>query len=210
MKDTVFYWSAFTPLLLLTWVFQHIPGLRRWWGLAAATMLAVLVTGVVLLPWMPAPLPWWSASLSADFSIVMAALMLIAILQRASGCTFLTRCEWQTAWIFGACAAVVLYSSAFGLGPQNFDAYALGWPWLFWRESLWLFGSCALVAAFLTWRGNRFGYLLLLAVAAHIGRFQESENFWDYIVDPLYAAVSLMAVFWILGSRVFRRASSRP
>lgn len=206
MKETVLWWSAFIPWLLLTWALQRIPGLRGWCGVIVAAGLAA---AVVFIPWISHPLPWWSASLSADFSIVMASLLVIAIVQRAAGKKFFTKQEWKAAWIFGACAAVALYPSTFGVGPQNFDAYTLGWPWLFWQASAGLFGVTAIIAAFLTWRGNRFGYLLLLATAAYLGQLQESDNFWDSIIDPLYATVSLLATLWILSRCLLRKLRER-
>ena len=100
----------------------------------------------------------------------------------------------MAAWIFGAVASLSLYPSALGLGPQNFDSYALGWPWLFWGQSLALFGGAGLAAASLIWRGNRFGYVLVLALLGYAVGFQESENLWDYLLDPVYGAVSLLVV----------------
>ncbi len=200
MKETVIWWSALVPWLLLVWSFQRLSGVLGWGG---AALGAVLATAALFFPWFGHPLPWWSASLSADFSIVMAGLVMVAIVQHASGRVFFSPREWRAAWIFGALAALALYPSAFGVGPRNFDAYALGWPWLFWRQSLLLFGGVAAVSSFLLWRGNRFGWLLLLAAAAYAGRLQESDNYWDYIVDPVYGSVSLVAVLVIAWRRFF-------
>lgn len=202
MKDTAIWWSVLVPWLLLAWAFQRLPWLRGW---AGAGIAAALAAGAVCYPWFGHPLPWWSASLTPDFSVVMAGLLAAGIAQRVSGRALFSSREWSAAWIFGAVAALVVYPSAFGVGPGNFDAYALGWPWLFWRESFALFGGVAVVCAALLWRGNRFGILLLLAVAAYAGRIQESENFWDYVLDPVYAAVSLVAVLAMAVRRFARR-----
>jgi hypothetical protein len=59
-----------------------------------------------------------------------------------------------------------------------------------------LFGGAGLAAALLLWGGNRFGYVLLLALLAYATGFQESENLWDYLLDPVYGAVSLLVVLW--------------
>jgi hypothetical protein len=80
------------------------------------------------------------------------------------------------------------------LGLRNFDAYSLGWPWLEWTRSLLLFGPVAALSALLVWRGNRFGWILAASAAAFLFRVQESHNFWDYVLDPLFGAVSLVAV----------------
>jgi hypothetical protein len=67
-----------------------------------------------------------------------------------------------------------------------------------------LFGGAGLTAALLIWCGNRFAYVLLLALLAYATGFQESENLWDYLLDPVYGAVSLLVVLWTLIRR--RRA----
>lgn len=201
MSGFVIFWASFVPWLLLLCGLQWLPGLRGWRGTIAAAVLATLL---VFVPWISHPLPWWSSGLSADFSIVMVGLLLIAIIGRASGRVLFSRSEWNAAWIFGACAATGLYPSAFGVGPQNFDAYALGWPGLFWGESAVLFGAVAIAAAFLVWRGNRFGFLLLFASAAFTANLQESDNFWDYLIDPVYAAVSLVMIPVIAWRRCLR------
>jgi hypothetical protein len=181
------------PLLLLWWIFQRAARLRGW---IATSVAGVASLGAVLFPWFGHSLPHWSAGLSANFSVIMAVLLIVGIVSRAGGCGFLRERDWRAAWIFGAVASLLLYPSALGLGPQNFDSYALGWPWLFRGQSLVLFGGAGLTAALLIWCGNRFGYVLLLALLAYAAGFQESENLWDYLLDPVYGAVSLFVVLW--------------
>jgi hypothetical protein len=76
---------------------------------------------------------------------------------------------------------------------------------LFRGQSLVLFAGAGLAAALLIWRDNRFGYVLGLALLGYIAAFQESENLWDYLLDPVYAAASLLVVLWVtLRRSVFR------
>ena len=131
--------------------------------------------------------------MAANISVPLLAVLAVSILQRAGGVEVFRAREWKAAWIFGAAASLVLYPSALGLGLRNFDAYSLGWPWLAWLPSLLLFGGVALTAGLLVWRGNRFGWVLATAAAAYLGRWQESNNFWDYLLDPLFGAFSLFA-----------------
>lgn len=203
MKTTVAIWTFLVPLLLLWWVFQRAAGLR---GVIPTLFAGLAALGAVLFPWFGHALPHWSASLSANFSVIMALLLLLGIIDRAGNGRFFRDRDWNAAWIFGAVAALLLYPSALGLGPQNFDAYALGWPWLHRNLSLLLFGGTGLAAGALIWRGNRFGYVLLLALLGYGIGFQESENLWDYLLDPVYGTVSLLVVLWM----VFRRAIPRP
>lgn len=179
--------------LLLLWVIQRFSPCGGWRGAIAS---AVLAAAIMLVPWFGHPLPYWSRGLSASFSVTMAVLLVVAILERALGTTIFRKRDWNAAWIFGAIASLMLYPSALGLGPQNFDSYALGWPWLFWRESLVLFAVVAFTASTLVMRGNRFGLVLPIAFVGYLLQFQESCNFWDYLIDPVFAAASLLAVLW--------------
>ncbi|MFZ4482848.1 MAG: hypothetical protein ACOYOL_02570 [Chthoniobacterales bacterium] len=205
MSTTVIIWSTLAPFLLLLWLFQRVSGLRGWSGFVLAAVLAV---GALLVPWFGPPLSAWSAGLSANFSVIMAGLLFVAIAERTTGRPIFQRGEWKTAWIFGSVASWALYPSALGLGPPNFDSYALGWPWLFWGQSFVLFGAVTLTAAFLLWRGNRFGYLLLLTLAGYALGFQESDNLWDYLLDPVFGAVALLAGLRLIVLRL-RQGSER-
>ena len=195
MKTSVVLWTFLVPLLLLWWMFLRAAALRGWIPTLVAGVAALAAT---FFPWFGHPLPFCSASLSANFSVIMVALLVIGILDRAGAHGIFRPQDWSAAWIFGAVASLLLYPSALGLGPQNFDSYALGWPWLFWGQSLAMFGGTGLAAALLIWRGNRFGYVLGLALLGYAMGFQESENLWDYLLDPVYGAVSLLVVLWTL------------
>lgn len=199
MKDTVALWTALVPWLLLWWFFQRVARLRGWGGTAVAGAVAL---AAVWFPWFGHPLPFWSAGLSANFSVVMVVLLVLGIADRARDGDSLRSGGWRAAWIFGAVAGMLLYPSALGMGLRNFDAYALGWPWLFWGPSVLLFGGAGLTAASLLWRGNRFGWILFGALLAYSTGFQESDNLWDYLLDPVYGAVALLALGWaVLKSR---------
>jgi hypothetical protein len=138
----------------------------------------------------------------ADFSVPTAGLLAAAVGSMVFGKQLFRSRDWGAAWIFGALASLALYPSALGLGPRNFDAYALGWPWLFWGQSGVLFGAVALAAAGLLWRGNRFGFLLLVGMLGFSAGFQESRNLWDYLVDPLFGGVAIVALLRTLRLRV--------
>lgn len=203
MKTAVFLWTYLVPWLLLWWIFQRAARLSGWAGTSIAGLAAA---AAVFFPWFGHPLPFWSASLSANFSVIMVLLLAVGILDRAGWPGVFRAGEWKAAWIFGAAASLLLYPSALGLGPRNFDAYALGWPWLFRGQSLVLFAGAGLAAALLIWRGNCFGYVLGLALLGYAAGFQESENLWDYLLDPVYGAVSLLVVLGVTLRRVSARS----
>ena len=191
MTGSALFWTAFTPFILLVWLVQRLPGVRGIGGLLFACLVAA---GVVLVGCFGRCVAYWSASLSANLSVVLALLLVGSIAARAGVSAAFRAHEWRAAWIFGAVCSLLLYPSAFGLGWQSFDSYSLGWPWLDWRLSLLLFAFVAAVAGFLVWRENRFGWVLVAASLVYLLRIQESQNYWDYLIDPLYAAVSLVAV----------------
>ncbi|MGA1354787.1 MAG: hypothetical protein ACO32I_08465 [Candidatus Limnocylindrus sp.] len=191
MTGAALFWTAFTPFILLAWLVQRLPGVRGIGGLVFACLVAA---GVVLFGCFGRCVAYWSASLSASLSVVLALLLIVAIAARAGFFAAFRAREWRAAWIFGAVCSLLLYPSAFGLGWQSFDSYSLGWPWLDWRLSSLVFASVAAVAGFLVWRGNRFGWVLVAASLVYLLRTQESQNYWDYLIDPLYAAISLLAV----------------
>ena len=203
MKDVTMWWGSLAPWLLIFWFIQRLPFMRGWRG---ASVSAAMATVLLLIPWSGHALPWWSRSLSANFSVIMAVLLVLGIVARARAKSCLRPDEWCAAWVFGAVGSVLLYPSALGLGPQNFDAYSLGWPWLFWGQSFWLFGIVALTASLLIWRGNRFGFVVMLALIGYAIRFQESQNVWDYLLDPVYGAVSILIVLWTLARRFIPRS----
>lgn len=188
MSTLAFWWNAIGLFLLLLWVVQRLKSGWRWFVVSALGAVAVCV-----IPFFGHPPRFWLSSMAANISVPLLAVLAVSILQRAGGVEVFRAREWKAAWIFGAAASLVLYPSALGLGLRNFDSYSLGWPWLAWLPSLLLFGGVALTAGLLVWRGNRFGWVLAAAAAAYLGRWQESNNFWDYLLDPLFGAFSLFA-----------------
>jgi hypothetical protein len=94
-----------------------------------------------------------------------------------------------------------LYPAALGL--THFDPYALGFgsPYL-----VMTLAALTLLAWYLRLYWLAAG--LLAAVSAKLASALESQNLWDYLLDPLLA---LYAAFW-LSSAMLRRArgSRRP
>jgi hypothetical protein len=202
-------------------------GLAWWypvaaWGVAFAALAqppAALRAGVVprwlppaagcltLVPIAGLPLGRWLHGLGQTFSIPFLVVLLDVVVA-----AFLGRPRGAGAWLdlparraaawWAAVAAVLLYPAALGVG--RFDPYALGW------SDPGLAAAAAVVGAMLALAGNRFGAVLLAAGAAwHLGLL-ESDNAWDYLVDPVYAAAGLgnLAWPWCRGSLRRRPAAS--
>jgi hypothetical protein len=203
MSPSASAWSAFVPWLVLVWV---LLGASRRRGPAAGLVCGVVAAVLVAVPWWGHPLPWWSRALLANFSVPLAGLLAVAVASRVLRRPVFPAPAWRAAWVFGASASLLLYPSALGLGPGSFDAYALGWPWLFWGQSGVLFVGVSLWAALLLWRGNGFGIMLLAALLGHAAGFQESRNLWDYLIDPAFGVASIVAVLWMLARRLRLRS----
>jgi hypothetical protein len=189
MTASAYWWNAAGLFLLILWMIQRWRPGWRW--LFASVLGAAVLTAI---PFFGHPPRFWLSGLTPNISVPLIVLLVVSILQRAGGVALFRPREWRAVWIFGAVASLALYPSALGLGLRNFDTYSLGWPWLESLSSLALFGGVAVTAGFLVWRGNRFGWVLVTAAAAYLARWQESNNFWDYLLDPLFGAASLVAV----------------
>jgi len=207
MTAFVSFWSWLGLWLLLAWIFAGclwcLPHFRGKPVFVFGMAMAVAAV-VSQIPWFGYPLRYWSASLAANFSVPFIGLLLIAIAERVARVKLFRRSDWLAAWIFGAVASLLLYPSALGLGPGSFDSYSLGWPW-YGKASLVLFAGVAGCTAFLLLQGSRFAFLLLLASVGYFFQVQESINLWDYILDPIYGGVSLIAVATTLGGHLWRR-----
>ena len=142
--------------------------------------LCVVLFGI---PWGNGSLARRLAGIAPGFSLPLT-VCLFATAARALRLPELLRpTDLPAFWWFGAGTGLVLYPAALGWGP--WDPY--GWGWHFSA----LFAVMGLLGAGLIFRGQRLGWVLLVAIAAWHLRVLESPNYWDYLVDPLYFVLSL-------------------
>lgn len=143
----------------------------------------------------------WARTLEANPSLTLTLLLALLLAARTTGRDLLGPSGWKSARLFGIAAALILYPM--GLGLTQIDPYAWGW-------GPWLPGVVTLLALLLLLMGNRFGLLLAATLPAWLARVQESRNFWDLLIDPVYAAAALLSGIWLLigGWRRFR--TSKP
>jgi len=87
-------------------------------------------------------------------------------------------------WGFGAAAGLILYPAAMGWG--SWDPYAAGW------SRSWVVITAGILCIVALFRGHRLGMVLLATVLAWRIGLLESRNYWDYLVDPLFAATALI------------------
>lgn len=160
----------------------------RWarWAIFAAVAAVWLPVGGM-------PLGRWLHGIDGGLSIPLVAVLLDRVVGAWRGRPLLDRRGRIAAGWFGLAAGLALYPAALGLG--GFDPYTLGWT------SPAVMITAAAVAALLIWRGNAFGIVLLCAGLLWQADVLESENAWDYLVDPIYVFLAPLGLIreWIRG-----------
>ena len=166
----------------------------RWLPLLACAATVVPVQGL--------PLGRWLHGYNANFCIPLVAVLLGVILKPWLKRPLFNEQADRTSCWFGCVAGLLLYPFALGLGP--FDPYSFGWQWP------GVACVAAVLAVFLIWRENSFGLVLLAAgVAWQVGCL-ESDNAWDYLVDPFYVALSFIGLMLLLSQAARKRKPEAP
>jgi hypothetical protein len=155
------------------------PG-RRALACGAVAVLAVVPFGALS----PAG---YLRGLTGDLSITTLVLLLRAIARWLHGPGADDGRDKAALQVLLAVTGAVLYPLALGLG--SFDPYRLGYanPW---------FMSVLFLLALATWRIrlHLIAACLALAVLAYSIGWYESNNLWDYLVDPCVATYALAAL----------------
>ena len=127
----------------------------------------------------------WIRMVEPNPSFTLTGLLGVLLYERLSGKKIFRPEDWNAAWLVGTLTALLLYPM--GLGLTHVDPYAWGWKSAF----PYAIAGCAMYL--LLW-GNRFGIILILPLVGSLLHLQESTNLWDALIDPIYGAVSLVAV----------------
>lgn len=134
-----------------------------------------------------------------DLSIVTQAMLAACILGYVRDRSLLDRRQVGAIMAAALAGALLLYPAALGL--MHFDPYALGFgsPYL---------GATLAALTLLAWylRLHWLAACLLAAVSAKLANALESQNLWDYLLDPLLA---LYAAFWLSGAMLRQAQAER-
>jgi hypothetical protein len=194
---------SFLALALLAWatILESARLLRsRPAGLPWTLGAGLLAVAIAAVPVNGLPLARFVAGYGFTPSVPLLALLADGAIRGTRGQGWLKPAERKAAWLWGTLAGLALYPSAMGF--VRFDAYGFGWGFTF------LGVMVAALSAWLIWRGNRFGIVLVLATAAWQGKIFESSNHWDCLVDPAYTVASVAAL--ATGLCCKQRVASKP
>jgi hypothetical protein len=190
-----FAFSFFFSFLLVTALVQRLAK-RLWkgpWGWRAALISAVVSGLIVIIPIRGFPIGRWVVCINANFSITLTALLLSKVLEGGIGVRLLDRRGLFGVWIFALSASTILYPMALGLG--SLDPYALGWGFS------WLFAALLAATVLLLFSRNRLGLVLMACVLCYDLDLLESQNLWDYLIDPFLVIIAGGA----LGDQLIRK-----
>lgn len=183
--------SAMTASLLLFPSIAQLPKQRlaKWLGGCFVLML-IPIGGL--------PLAGYLRGATGDLSITTQVLLWSALLTPWLANVHIEAGARRSLLILIAAAAVFFYPPALGLGM--FDPYRIGYgdP---------LFVTALLLIALLAWFYKRQPITLCIALATlawSLG-WHESDNLWDYLLDPFLAIYALGAVALYAAKKLFER-----
>lgn len=187
-------WQAHLSFVLLGFVLLSTLRVTAPWR---PWLLPVLVV-VSFIPVNELPLAAYVRSFTDDLAISTLVLLGWASLCRLGVVRPLdTPLRLQVLLLFGA-LSLVLYPATLGL--TYLDPYRWGFnP----RPMIVLVGAAALLMLWL--RNTLAVWMLAAGTLAFALRLKASENYWDYLVDPLLTGYCLVAGMWMLAKAAWGR-----
>ena len=178
----VLLWQAHLSFVLLGFVllstFRFTARWRPW-------LLPVLVV-VSVIPINELPLAAYVRSFTDDLAISTLALLAWVSLSRLGLVQPLAQPHHVQMLLLFGLLSLVLYPATLGL--TYFDPYRLGFnP----RPMIVLVAVAALLMLWL--RNALAAWMLVIGTLAFALRLKASENYWDYLVDPLLAGYCVVA-----------------
>ena len=156
-------------------------------------IVAVLLVLCLFVPLNGLSISQWLRSALGDLSVLTLAIFANIALQRLFNVHLVSAEARQNLLRVIALVGVLFYPLALGLGPV--DPYAFGYA------PVWM-TVLLVLASGMGWISGRrdLAVILLLPVVAFNLQLLESNNLWDYLLDPILLAYALVQ---ILKSRNF-------
>jgi hypothetical protein len=165
---------------------QLLPGIAKLARLRLALLLAAAFV-LVLIPFGGMPLAAYVRGVTGDLSITTQGLLWCAILRPWFGCVAVEARHRIALLAMIALAALALYPMALGVGA--YDPYRLGYgnP---------QFIGVLLLLALAAWsrKYSQIALCMVLATLAWAVGWYESDNLWDYLLDPFVAIYALAVI----------------
>jgi hypothetical protein len=183
---TMSFTLLWQPVLSLTLaLFLALPSNRLNRHLQVLLLLAL--TGFTLIQINGITIAIYIRSIVDDLAITTLLALLLATLIRLKLVPTPSKLhQTELLWCF-ALLSLILYPSA--LGSTYFDTYRLGYS-----PRLLLIGI-AVLCLWLLWRNNITATLLLgAATLAFSFNLKESNNYWDYLLDPALSIYCLVVL----------------
>jgi hypothetical protein len=166
-------------LLLLPWIAR-----------LTKSHLAILLGAVFVLMFIPfgtIPIAAYVRGVTGDLGITTQVLLWCALLRPWCGCVTVEAKHRLALLILIALAALTLYPMALGVGA--YDPYRLG------------YGNPQFVAVLLLvtlaawfWKSSLIVLCIAFATLAWTVGWYESNNLWDYLLDPFVSIYALAAI----------------
>jgi hypothetical protein len=152
--------------------------------------LLAALAAISMVPFGGMRLLEYARGIAGDLSVTSVLLLVSA----AVAPRLLDRDQVRALGAFVLGGAVLLYPMALGL--SSFDPYALGYP----ARARAILAGLAVFSLYAWWRGR---ILVLIAILLAIGAYRlgvlESDNLWDYLIDPwLVAGFAGFTIFGLL------------
>lgn len=175
--------GLFSTALFLTTFGSTIFPLKRF-SAPVRCLILVVLTGLILVPFAGVSAAGYVRSFIGDLSITSLVVLFLTLLDRMFVLNPVDPKKIELFCVLFLPLALVFYPLAMGLG--KYDPYSLGYG------SPYLLGFLFLITL-LAWVTDRFfiALSLSLSVMCYALGWYESNNLWDYLIDPALATYAL-------------------
>jgi len=163
-----------------------LPGIARLTRPRRALLLGA-VFALLLIPFGGMPFAAYVRGMTGDLSITTLVLLCCTMLRPWCGCVEVQDKHRLALLTLIALAALGLYPMALGVGEH--DPYRLGYG------NLQFIAALLLLALAAWFRGyTMIALCIALGTLAWTAGWYESDNLWDYLIDPFVAIYALAAI----------------
>jgi hypothetical protein len=181
---------------------SHLPWIKRLAKLRFALLMGAVFV-MTLVPYSTLPIAAYIRGATGDLSITTLILLWCALLKPWLNDGTIDERLRQSLLILVAFAAMVLYPLALGFG--TFDPYRLGYGNPLFVAVLLLF---SLAAWFMEYA--LVSLCIALATLAWTAGWYESDNLWDYLLDPFVFIYALCGIATTAARKLTDRRQAKP